>query len=67
MTVNGVKQTVLDPNVLPQTVIYDPSLLSGLPLQAAACSGMNAIAHIDIILVGGAMLEEDGRTRLGSA
>jgi maleylacetate reductase len=45
MTINGVKQTVLDPNVLPQTVIYDPTLLSGLPPQAAACSGMNAIAH----------------------
>jgi len=37
MTINGVKQTVLDPNVLPQIVIYDPTLLSGLPLQAAAC------------------------------
>jgi maleylacetate reductase len=45
MTSNGVKQTVRDPNVLPQTVIYDPALLSSLTLQAAACSGMNAIAH----------------------
>lgn len=45
LTSNGVKRTVLDPEVLPKTVIYDPSLLSTLAPQAAACSGMNAIAH----------------------
>jgi maleylacetate reductase len=45
LTSNGVKRTVLDPDVLPKTVIYDPSLLSTLTSQAAASSGMNAIAH----------------------
>jgi maleylacetate reductase len=45
LTSNGVKRTVFDPDVLPKTVIYDPALLSTLVPQAAACSGMNAIAH----------------------
>jgi|SRR5579872_291451 len=45
MTRHGVKRTVLDPDVLPKIVIYDPALLSTLTLQAAACSGVNAIAH----------------------
>jgi maleylacetate reductase len=45
VTSNGVQQTVLDPDVLPKTVIYDPALLSTLLPHEAACSGMNAIAH----------------------
>ncbi len=45
LTSNGVKRTVLDPHVLPKTVIYDPSLLSTLAPHVAASSGMNAIAH----------------------
>lgn len=45
LTSEGVKRSVLDPKVLPRTVIYDPALLSTLAPQEAACSGMNAIAH----------------------
>jgi maleylacetate reductase len=45
LTTAGVKQTVIDPKVLPQTVIYDPSMLSSLSAQVAVCSGVNAIAH----------------------
>lgn len=42
---NGVKNTVVDPSVLPKTVIYDPALLSTLSAKDAICSGVNAIAH----------------------
>lgn len=45
LTVNGVKQTVRNPAVLPRTVIYDPALLMTLPASVAMCSGINAIAH----------------------
>jgi maleylacetate reductase len=44
-TSDGVKRTVLDPNVLPRTVVYDPLLLDGLSEMQAVCSGINAIAH----------------------
>lgn len=45
LTTDGVKQTVIDPKVLPQTVIYDPAMLSSLADEVATCSGINAIAH----------------------
>jgi maleylacetate reductase len=45
LTSDGVKRTVLDPDVLPKTVIYDATLLSTLTPPVAASSGMNAIAH----------------------
>ena len=44
-TTDGVKQTGLDPRVLPKTVIYDPELCLGMPARLAAASGMNALAH----------------------
>ncbi len=45
MTENGIKTTGRDQKVLPRTVIYDPSLLTTLPADTTAASGMNAIAH----------------------
>jgi maleylacetate reductase len=45
LTTGAVKQTVVDPKVLPRTVIYDPALLSSLSGEVAVCSGINAIAH----------------------
>src|SRR5262245_18479790 len=45
ITSDGVKRTVLDPAVLPKTVIYDPHLLTSLSWLDGLCSGINAIAH----------------------
>lgn len=45
LTVNGVKQTVRNPAVLPRSTIYDGSLVCSLPLPTAICSGVNAVAH----------------------
>ncbi|HEY1721189.1 MAG TPA: maleylacetate reductase [Magnetospirillaceae bacterium] len=45
MTEGGIKTTGRDQKVLPKTVIYDPSLLTTLPADTTAASGMNAIAH----------------------
>lgn len=41
----GLKKTGKDPRVLPRTVIYDPELTLGLPVDLSITSGMNAIAH----------------------
>lgn len=45
ITENGVKKTGRDRRVLPQTVIYDPELTVGLPIDLSVTSGINAIAH----------------------
>lgn len=45
MTIDGVKQTIIDPKVLPHVVIYDPTLLATLSAGVAVCSGVNAMAH----------------------
>lgn len=45
VTDKGEKRTGRDERVVPQTVIYDPSLTYGLPTRLSASSGMNAIAH----------------------
>jgi len=42
---HGTKKTGRDLQVLPRTIIYDPSLVLALPAAIAAASGMNAIAH----------------------
>jgi len=39
------KTTGRDPRVLPRTVVYDPVLTVGLPVDVSAASGMNALAH----------------------
>jgi alcohol dehydrogenase class IV len=45
MTESGLKKTGRDLQVLPKTVIYDPSLTLTLPAALSATSGINAIAH----------------------
>jgi alcohol dehydrogenase class IV len=44
-TVDGVKITRRDLNILPCTVIYDVNLTMSLPPGLSATSGINAIAH----------------------
>jgi len=44
-TERGEKVTQRSPKLLPETVIYDPELASGLPPHVAGPSAMNAIAH----------------------
>jgi maleylacetate reductase len=44
-TDGSVKRTGRDPRVLPRTVIYDPSLLAGMPPALTGASSMNALAH----------------------
>jgi maleylacetate reductase len=45
LTEAGMKKTGRDTRVLPRTVIYDPELTMGLPVEMSVTSGMNAIAH----------------------
>jgi len=45
LTEGGAKRTGRDNKVRPRTVIYDPSLSYGLPVEISSTSGMNAIAH----------------------
>jgi alcohol dehydrogenase class IV len=44
-TAEGAKTTQRGPRIQPETVIYDPDLVDGLPRAMAAVSGLNAIAH----------------------
>jgi alcohol dehydrogenase class IV len=44
-TAEGVKRTVRDPKVLPQTVLYDVDLTLALPVDTSIASGFNALAH----------------------
>ena len=44
-TAAGKKQTGRNEKVLPKSVIYDPSLSTGLPVDTSVTSGFNAIAH----------------------
>ncbi|QNB13009.1 maleylacetate reductase [Paraburkholderia tropica] len=44
-TEDGIKTTVRDPKILPEVVIYDPTLTLGLPVAMSVTSGLNAIAH----------------------
>lgn len=45
VTAQGQKQTGRDSRVLPQAVIYDPTLLTALPPAVAGPSALNAMAH----------------------
>src|SRR3954470_6793846 len=45
ITEGGMEQTGRDRNALPRTVIYDPALTLGLPVDLSVTSGFNAIAH----------------------
>lgn len=44
-TEDGLKTTKSSPKILPETVIYDPDLTTGLPIKMSVASGLNAIAH----------------------
>lgn len=44
-TENELKTTIKDPKILPEVVIYDPSLTVGLPLGMTTTSAFNAVAH----------------------
>ncbi|WP_242904987.1 maleylacetate reductase [Actinomadura terrae] len=45
LTENGRKRTGNDPRVLPRSVLYDPDLTLGLPVDVSVTSGFNAVAH----------------------
>lgn len=45
ITEGGLKKTGRADQVLPRTVIYDPELTLGLPVEMSVTSGLNAIAH----------------------
>lgn len=44
-TEGGRKTTVKDPKILPEVVIYDATLTTGLPVGLSMTSGLNAMAH----------------------
>lgn len=44
-TENGIKTTIRDPKILPEVVIYDPTLTVALPVAMSVTSGLNAMAH----------------------
>ncbi|MCL6732163.1 maleylacetate reductase [Streptomyces neyagawaensis] len=45
LTENGRKRTGRDRAALPRSVVYDPELTVGLPVDVSVTSGFNAIAH----------------------
>ncbi|PZM14757.1 maleylacetate reductase [Rhizobium tubonense] len=44
-TENGRKTTVRDARIMPEVVIYDATLTTGLPVAMSVTSGLNAMAH----------------------
>ena len=44
-TRDGVKTTLTDPRVQPEVILYDPELVTSLPVAMTVTSGLNAIAH----------------------
>jgi maleylacetate reductase len=44
-TEGGVKTTRSSPDILPETVVYDPDLTLGLPTDITLTSAVNAMAH----------------------
>jgi maleylacetate reductase len=44
-TEDGIKTTIRDRKILPEVVIYDPTLTLELPVAMSVTSGLNAIAH----------------------
>jgi maleylacetate reductase len=52
ITIDGVKRMHTSLNMLASTVIYDPVLSVGLPLDVSAASALNALAHcVDAVYV----------------
>jgi alcohol dehydrogenase class IV len=72
-TAGGVKQTIRDPKILPEVVVYDVELTATLPAVASVTSGANAIAHaIEGLYAENsnpliALIAEEGIRALGSA
>ncbi|MEL6964743.1 MAG: maleylacetate reductase [Pseudomonadota bacterium] len=44
-TENGIKTTLKDPKLRPDTVLYDPELVATLPAAMTVTSALNAMAH----------------------
>jgi maleylacetate reductase len=44
-TEGGVKKTLTDPAVQPEVIVYDPELLTTLPVPMTVTSALNAMAH----------------------
>ena len=44
-TEDGVKTTITDAKVQPETIVYDPELLTSLPVELTVASALNAMAH----------------------
>jgi maleylacetate reductase len=44
-TEGGRKTTLTDPRVQPEVILYDPGLVSSLPVGLTVASGLNAMAH----------------------
>jgi len=44
-TEDGVKTTLSDPRVLPEVILYDPELVTTLPVALTVTSALNAMAH----------------------
>jgi len=44
-TEDGVKTTRTDAKLLPEVVLYDPELITALPVEMSTVSGLNALAH----------------------
>ena len=52
ITIEGIKRMHSSMNMLAKTVIYDPDLTLGLPVDVSAASAMNALAHcVDAVVV----------------
>lgn len=45
LTEGAVKTTGVDRRVLPRAVVYDATLMTGLPVDLSVASGLNALAH----------------------
>lgn len=45
LTEDATKRTGVDARVLPRTVVYDATLMVGLPVAMSVASGLNALAH----------------------
>ncbi|WP_300643687.1 maleylacetate reductase [Nocardioides sp.] len=45
LTEGEVKTTGVDARVLPRSIVYDASLMLGLPVEMSVASGLNALAH----------------------
>jgi maleylacetate reductase len=41
----GRKTTLTDPGVQPEVIVYDPALVTSLPVALSVASGLNAMAH----------------------